>query len=584
MKAKAYIAAISAVLSETIKQACEELGIETVLMKDRNKISEEISACNPNTIFLQATIVEESKQNIITALKEDPKIGDRHIIVHSVDINGAEFAHQAGADAFLPIPFRKEQLESILRYALNLPKKILMIRSEENGSSPLYNELSEAGFTILLASNMNMGLNITKMAYPDLLICDYELPGKTANNFCNELKKDKLFFHIPITILSEKNDVKTIESCFEAGANDILLPPFESKENIKKITAIVSPHTSKKQKVLVVDDSVVIRNLIANMFKQLGFVVVTAVDGQDGYEKALKEKPDLITSDYDMPRLDGWGMCSKLINDKQTKGTPIIMVTSRDTEVDKKKAKVLGLSSYLTKPFNLVDLKKAANKALEESKRKQEHEALSKYVATDALKNVEKIIEQGKDLEPEEKFITILFTDICGFSSKCEQLSTKKVVDLLNNYFEAMTDVLLKNNAIIDKFIGDAIVARFDSGNKEEDALNAAKAAIDMLKELEKFNRESFEEITIRIGINSGEVILGNLGSTKHRLDYTMIGDNVNIGQRLESQAPSMACLVSDGTYELIADKVKVGKMQELQVKGKSEAVKAYPLISIKDI
>jgi adenylate cyclase len=145
-----------------------------------------------------------------------------------------------------------------------------------------------------------------------------------------------------------------------------------------------------------------------------------------------------------------------------------------------------------------------------------------------------------------------------------------------------MVDILFEHGAIIDKFIGDAIVARFDSGNTAIDARNAVYAAWRMHEKLIEFNKESFEEIQIRIGINSGRVILGNLGSERHRLEYAMIGDNVNIGQRLESSAPDRKCMISEATYSLIKEKVLVGERQEIKVKGKSELVSAYILEGIK--
>ena len=164
------------------------------------------------------------------------------------------------------------------------------------------------------------------------------------------------------------------------------------------------------------------------------------------------------------------------------------------------------------------------------------------------------------------------------FSSKCERFSACKIINLLNTYFDLMVEVLSQNNAIIDKFIGDAIVARFDSGDPASDALDAVRGAWGMCRELERFNLDSFEEVQSRIGINSGEVILGNLGCQKHRLEYAMIGDNVNIGQRLESSAPKQGVMISESTYNLIKDHILVGERQEIEVKGKNEKVAAYVL------
>jgi adenylate cyclase len=250
--------------------------------------------------------------------------------------------------------------------------------------------------------------------------------------------------------------------------------------------------------------------------------------------------------------------------------------------MDLKKGELLGVSSYLTKPFAKDDLKASVEQAISNAKIKKEQDTIAKFVAADTIRAVNNMIDGSDDgKKGESKFITVLFSDICAFSGKCEKFSARKIVKLLNTYFDLMVEVLSKHDAIIDKFIGDAIVARFDSGDPETDARNAVLGAWEMCKELERFNLDSFEEVQSRIGINSGEVILGNIGSERHRLEYAMIGDNVNIGQRLESCAPKQGVMFSEATYDLVKDHVLVGERQEIEVKGKKEKVPAYVLEGI---
>jgi len=336
-----------------------------------------------------------------------------------------------------------------------------------------------------------------------------------------------------------------------------------------------------RQKALVVDDSALMRNVISKMFKQLNYIVSTAEDGQKGLLAAIEEKPDIITSDYDMPVMNGWDFCKNLKSRDDLKEIPIIMITTRKSDVDVKKGKLLGVSDYLSKPFTTEKLSEVIKRVSKEASHKQEIAELQKYVSVDTIQNISDVVGGVKEQQPESKFISILFSDICSFTPLCEKLTPKKIVKLLNSYFDVMVQVLHENNAIVDKFIGDAIVVRFDSGNKEEDALNAAKSALGMIEALKVFNEDSFEEINMRIGVNSGEVILGNLGCTKYRIEYAMIGDNVNVTQRLESQAPRQGCLISDTCYQLIKDKVVVDESVDFTLKGKSEKVKGHPLLKV---
>ena len=428
-------------------------------------------------------------------------------------------------------------------------------------------------------------MTVTHRIFPDLIVSDYSLNDMSGLELCRRIKSANLACHIPFVILSRDEQVETIEACFKAGVHDALLTPFDQEENIAKITSIIEPLKKRRTyNALIIDDSLFIRNSISKIFKQIGFDVFTAENGFQGLEKAEEKKPDIITCDYDMPKMNGWEFCIEAKNNAQIKNIPIIMVTARGTDIDKKKGKVLGVAEYLPKPFKANELQKIVNRVLINTREKSKQKMLSKYVASDVLKNVSDVIDGVKNREPEEKFITVLFSDICSFTQKCERLNPHTVVELLNSYFNIMINILQKNKAIVDKFIGDAIVARFDSGNHKSDALNAVAAACKMLQALREFNKQALEKIEVRIGINSGLVIMGNIGCDSFRLDYTMIGDNVNIGQRLESQAPNLSCLISSYTYELVKEHVEVGQMKELYLRGKSRKVKAFPLICLKTL
>lgn len=577
MIAKAYIAAIGKLPVKFFISICDQNNIEHILMENEANIIDELHTCQPDILFIQASIVEENK-TIITQIKEDEILGDIHVVLHAARSGGAEYSNTIGADMFLPVPFTSEQIESVLRNALDLPKNILLIGSKFNEESGLYKRLKEKEFILNIAFSGDDGFDLCEKIFPDLILYEHD---DGADNFNTRIKYMPTLNHIPVIMLyPNSEDVEIIEHLFEIGAHNILFPEYDSDENLNSILEITSPpRKGRKQKALVVDDSPVIRNIISKMFKQLGFIVRTAINGKDGLEKSRSIMPDIITSDYDMPEMNGWQFCSALKKDPELNEIPVIMITTRKSDVDLKKGKLLGVSDYITKPFDINELQAIVTRVLYEYKRKKEKRELEKYVSKDAIKNVSDVIEGIKEKKPEDKFLTVLFTDIVSFSRKCERFDAAHIVELLNKYFDLMIDILLKNNAIVDKMIGDAIVARFDSGlGHGIDAYNAAKAALEMLEALKEFNLTSYEEVKIRIGINSGEVILGNIGSEKYRLDYTMIGDEVNIDQRLESKASEMGCLISETAYDLIRQKVVVGERKVLEVKGKTIPVLAYQL------
>ncbi|MBK4731168.1 GAF domain-containing protein [Oxynema sp. CENA135] len=196
----------------------------------------------------------------------------------------------------------------------------------------------------------------------------------------------------------------------------------------------------------------------------------------------------------------------------------------------------------------------------------------------------ERVMALGEDslMVGERKEVTILFSDIRGYTTLTENLEASEVVSLLNQYFETMVEAVFNHDGTLDKFIGDALMAVFGAPLPlEEHAWMAVQSALDMRRRLREFNRRQPEhKIRIGIGISSGEVVSGNIGSQK-RMDYTVIGDGVNLSARLESVTKEYHCdiILSEFTYHLCGDRLWVRELDKIRVKGKNEAVSIYELI-----
>lgn len=209
-------------------------------------------------------------------------------------------------------------------------------------------------------------------------------------------------------------------------------------------------------------------------------------------------------------------------------------------------------------------------------------EAFSKYLPGNV---VDELIRQPEKLQlgGEEREVSILFSDIAGFTTISESIPPKNLVKLLNEYLTEMTAIVLQQGGIIDKYIGDAILAEFGAPlqlDKHPDI--AVKTALQMKKKLVDLNREwhgkNYPIIDCRIGINTGKVIIGNMGSNQV-FDYTVIGDAVNLAARLESanKQYNTSIMISEFTYKLLSnDTFKIRPLDIIKVKGKNEAVKVY--------
>jgi adenylate cyclase len=173
--------------------------------------------------------------------------------------------------------------------------------------------------------------------------------------------------------------------------------------------------------------------------------------------------------------------------------------------------------------------------------------------------------------------ITVLFADIRGFTSISEKENPEKVVGLLNKYFSAMTDIIFANGGTLDKYIGDGLMALFGAPTAtEEDALNSVKAAVTMQKKLRELNpefrAEGLPEISIGIGLHTGEATVGYIGSDK-RSEYTAIGDTVNLASRLQSNAGGGQILMSDATAEACGNRIPFTEREPLTVKNRVQPV-----------
>lgn len=205
---------------------------------------------------------------------------------------------------------------------------------------------------------------------------------------------------------------------------------------------------------------------------------------------------------------------------------------------------------------------------------------LSPNIVNDIVTKKEKLVLGGERVE-----CSILFADICGFTSISEKFSPESVVQILNEYFSTMTKIIFENDGTLDKFIGDAIMAVFGAPVFSPfSARNAVNTGLDILKKLEELHKkwepEGKPTFKIRIGINTGVVVAGNIGSPD-KMDYTVIGDNANLASRIESNTAPMTVLISDSTYVKIKDIATVKEMEPIMVKGKSNPIKIYEVVSI---
>ena len=343
-------------------------------------------------------------------------------------------------------------------------------------------------------------------------------------------------------------------------------------------------------RILVVDDRLQNVELLATYLTMAGYEVDTASGGQEALDKIAVQLPDLVLLDIVMPDVDGYEVCKQLKGEAQTQFVPVVMVTALKETEDKVRALEVGADDFLSKPYNRFELVARVKSLLRikslhdelESKNRLLNSILNRYMDGDVvsliLRNPDKYLKLGG----ENRTVAVLFADIRGFTRFSERHAATEVVAVLNLVFSELIKTVFEYGGTFDKFLGDAIMAFFGAPvGHEDDSLRAVSAAVAMQRVFhgltEKSVHKGMKDLGLGIGINSGEAIVGNIGSEKV-MDYTVIGDTANVARRLQEIAGKGQILIGQSTYDLVKDHVVAVNGSQQPVRGRDDPITYYEL------
>ena len=340
-------------------------------------------------------------------------------------------------------------------------------------------------------------------------------------------------------------------------------------------------------KILVADDEADLEVLIRQKFRQKirdqKYEFVFASNGIDALKK-LEENPDIaiILSDINMPEMDGLTLLGKI--NEQAPLLRTVMVSAYGDMDNIRTAMNRGAFDFVTKPVNFEDLELTMEKTIrhvtqlkETIQAIKENNILKMYVDVNVL-NFMGTREYEQSLNASETTeATIAFIDICSFTSISEKEKPDTVVKLLNRYFDVIVKEIIGQHGIVDKFMGDCVMAVF-KGDFHLD--RAVEAALAIRKSIDALPAEFSYSPHVAIGIDSGEVVSGNIGSgTLKRLDYTVIGDIVNTAQRLQTSAGPGQIFITEKSFEKIKNSFQCTRVGDMNVKNKAVALVVYNVL-----
>ena len=351
--------------------------------------------------------------------------------------------------------------------------------------------------------------------------------------------------------------------------------------------------SQQKSRVLIVDDTPenieVLAEILGNDYEAL-----VAINGATALEiAAKKDHPNLVLLDVMMPEMDGYEVCRRLKANGATRDIPIIFVTAMNDVEDETHGFELGAVDFITKPLNpaVVRARVRTHLALKEARDRIEgiSDKISKYVSP----QIKQSIIEGKqhaEIGSSRKKLTVFFSDIVGFTSQTDHMEPEDMTMILNSYLDRMSVIALKYGGTVDKFIGDAILVFFgdpETKGVAQDALACVEMALEMQMALEEL-KEGWEnagivtDFQIRVGITSGYCTVGNFGS-EERMDYTIIGGQVNLASRLETNASPSTILISEETYALVQNTIECTPKEPIHVKGIGQSIQTYQVIGRKE-
>ncbi len=558
------------VLAELARRPLEPLGHAVVHLTSAAELEARLAELAPRAALFARRLPDRSLADTIAMLRRYELEPIAAIVVGTAADRG--LARAVAADGFLQVPFSDAEVLEIVG-ATTRARRLVLLADD----SPMIHRytvpiLEDEGFDVVSAHDGAEAIALARTHQPDLVITDVEMPKLDGYAVCKAIKGDPATAHVPVMICSSLGEAADLERGFDAGADDYLVKPVVPVELSTRVRALVQGSLpASRERVLVVDDSPAQRHYVADCLARQGFEVATAEDGQQALAKAQAWRPALVVSDYEMPVMSGFELVHALRRDRELRQIPVIMLTARDSKRDMAQMRAAGATGYLVKPFSQDKCVAMVERTLAERRLLAYKEASALFISEGARAAAEERASSGEMLavRADERTLSVMFSDLVGFTPMSATLTPYQLIALLNDYFDVMCPVVKQHGGDIDKFIGDAIMAIFDEVRGLAPAPErAVRAALAMQRAMADFNANRTIKLAMRIGINTGPVIRGDLGSRAFRRDYTVIGDTVNQANRYEAKCPVGAVLVSRSTRDALGTRARATEVPGLQLKG----------------
>jgi adenylate cyclase len=480
---------------------------------------------------------------------------------------------------------------------------------------------AQPGIAVRYATRLAAGLQLADEFMPTVLVRAVDADDTRAVGSITDLMAHRATRNIPILAFSMLDDGDLRRRALAAGAFDYVVKSEDGAALIRKVQSgsrlyygalgallrrelVGTDGAARIARVLMIDDSRALCVAFERLLRdQDGIVFEYGTDPRATLELAARFLPTVILLDLEMPEVTGFDLLPALKSNPRTQGIPVIVLSSITDPAVKARAFRLGANDYAEKQMDGVELvsrlryHSAAhhnalqlNGAIQEliaTKRSLElqrnfmRNTFGRYLSDEVVSNILETPD-GLRLGGEQREIAVLMADLRGFTAITEGLAPEHVLAVLNNFLELMTGVLMRWNGTIDEILGDAILAMFGAPiQRPDDAARAVACAVDMQLAMERvnvWNRDrGFPELAMGIGINTGAVVVGNIGSER-RAKYGVVGRNVNLAARIESCTVGGQIMISESTRAKCGDLLRVDGRLQVSPKGFEKPIAIYEI------
>jgi DNA-binding response OmpR family regulator len=363
---------------------------------------------------------------------------------------------------------------------------------------------------------------------------------------------------------------------------------------------------ARAAKILVVDDTPANVKLLADLLTIKGYEVATAPNGEEGLKRLAEQRPDLVLLDVMMPGLNGYEVCRAIRADSSTGVLPVVMVTSLDPAQERIKGLEAGADDFLTKPINQAELLarvksllriKSLYDQLGELNASLEQRVTQQVAELDRFARLKRFVsprigdlilsgEVDDPLKTHRREITVVFTDLRGFTTFSETAEPEEAMEVLRAYHAELGRIVMAHEGTIEHFAGDGVMILFnDPIPVLEHELAAIRMALEMRQAVTALGvswKKRGYDLGFGVGIANGYATLGAIGFDGRR-DYGAIGPVTNLSARLCSEAKAGQILISQRLYGKVEERVQAESVGELSLKGILRTVSAYNVVALRD-